>query len=87
VVQDRWIMVRLDRGTHAELLEVRQSMLRAYEAGQIDLRMDKMGGVPLDAIVSRLCAEHRLHRKRARKARKPADRPAKVNAIAEPPRQ
>jgi hypothetical protein len=70
-----WIMVRLHRTTHAELVRIRDS-LRIAEAMQLlELPHDDRDRVSLDAVIRRLCEIRKRHaeRRRASAARKRGD--------------
>ena len=65
MAQDRWIMVRVDRGTHAALCDVRASMLRSVERGQRVVDLDHTGHVSLDQVIVQLISERNRHIERA----------------------
>jgi hypothetical protein len=71
-IGEEWVMVRLKRSTHASLCAVRESLLIAYERGQLALEMDARGRVSFDQVIDLLIqkrSEHAARRKKAAKKR------------------
>jgi hypothetical protein len=64
-----WIMVRLDRHTHAELERVRASMMIADAMGLVELHQDSRGRVSLSQVIDRLIAFRERHAARARRSK------------------
>jgi len=66
---DRWIMVRIDRATHAKLLAVKQRMeadhdkspMRRYET------VDRFG-LSLDSVIRELIRRDEAHKTRSKKS-------------------
>jgi len=66
----RWIMIRVDRTTHARLEKARASMLEAAEQGKIALELDNRDRFSLDQVICRLLDRRTVHAKRRVKAAK-----------------
>jgi len=82
--QEKWVMVRIHRTTHAALRQVGELWTRLYAAGGIAPATDEQGGLSLDRIVAELLRRDQDHRTRARlqaaKRRRatPAGRPPEI---------
>jgi len=64
-----WIMVRIDRATHADLDRVRASMLVGEMMGLSKLDRDNRERVSLSQVIGRLVAFRDRHAARARRSR------------------
>ena len=64
-----WIMVRIDRATHAELERVRNSMLIGEMMGLSQLERDNRDRVSLSQVIGRLIAFRDRHAARARRSK------------------
>ena len=74
-MSDEWIMVRLHRTTHTDLVRVRDSLRIAEAMRLLELEHDDRDRVSLDQVVRRLLEIRRRHaeRRRASAARKRGD--------------
>jgi hypothetical protein len=66
--ESRWVMVRVDRTTHARLEKARASMLAAHEQGKIALELDSRDRLSLDQVIVYLLGHKKRHAKRRAKA-------------------
>jgi hypothetical protein len=64
-----WIMVRIDRATHADLERVRRSMLIGEAMGLTRLQHDHRNRVSLSQVIARLIAFRDRHAERARRSK------------------
>jgi len=72
---EEWIMVRLHRTTHAELVRIRDSLRIAEAMRLLELEHDDRDRVSLDQVIRRLCEIRRRHaeRRQASAARRRGD--------------
>lgn len=59
-----WIMVRVSKETHKLLCDVRNSLLRAAEQGQVGLDLNHYDHVSLDQVIVRLVEARLRHAER-----------------------
>lgn len=62
-----WVMVRIEQSVYEELVEMRDSLARAYAKGQVSLP-DDADGMSLSTFVGRLVRHVRNDRRRMREA-------------------
>jgi hypothetical protein len=79
-VAKQWIMVRMQRDTHAALCLVRDSLRLADELDLVELDKDDRDRVSLDEVIRKLIEMRRRHAERRRRSnarRKRSQRAAK----------
>ena len=78
MADDRYIMVRLDRTTHARLCAVRDSMMVGVDEGKVEFEVDSRDRVSLDQVICRLMDKREGQKKRnaAYRARKRCPEPS-----------
>jgi len=64
----KWTMVRVSESTRKRLEAMRDSLLSAYEKGQIDLDLDERDRVSLNQVLSILLDREESHRKRSNRS-------------------
>ena len=65
-----WVMVRVQRTTHRALQEVRASLMRAAESGQVSLDLDHCDRFSLDGVILSLIALRKRHAERRTRSRR-----------------
>jgi hypothetical protein len=75
--QEKWIMVRLRRTTHRQLLDLERLWIDAYTRGNGPVPPDDRDGISIDRMVTELLRRDVEHRARASKssARKKVAKP------------
>lgn len=67
-MEKEWVMVRLERSVHGDLMQLRDSLETARQRGQVDLP-EHEDGVSLSQMVARLIRHLCNDRRRMREAR------------------